>query len=90
MLLGHGSAYRLLVDLPDGAFTVVLTVGDATGSARTDIAVQGEERSTVAVDAGARQVIEPADVVDGQLVMGISVSGGQLNGVTIAGDGTGR
>ena len=90
MLLGHGSAYRLLVDLPDGAFTVVLTVGDATGSARTDIAVQGEERSTVAVDAGARQVIEPADVVDGQLVMGISGSGGQLNGVTIAGDGTGR
>lgn len=90
MLLGHGSAYRLLVDLPDGAFTVVLTVGDATGSARTDIAVQGEERSTVAVDAGARQVIEPADVVDGQLVLGISGSGGQLNGVTIAGDGTGR
>lgn len=91
MLRGHGSAYRVLIDLPDGAYTVVLTVGDATGSARTDIAVQGEDRSTVAVDQGARQVIEPAEVTGGQLVLGISGSGGHLNGVTIAAAaGTGR
>lgn len=91
MLLGHGSAYRVLVDLPDGAYTAVLTVGDATGSARTDIAVQGEDRSTVAVDDGARQVIEPAEVVGGQLELRISGASGHLNGVTIAADaGTGR
>lgn len=88
LLRGHGNAYRMLVDLPDGSYTVVLTVGDATGSARTDIAVQGEDRSTVAVDQGARQLIEPAEVTDGQLVLGISGSGGQLNGVTIAADTT--
>ena len=90
LLLGHGGAYSFLVDLPDGACTVVLTVGDAAGSARTDIAVQGEQRSTVAVDDGVRQVIEPAEIVGGQLVLDISGSGGQLNGVTIAADGTGR
>ncbi|MGP5050974.1 GDSL-type esterase/lipase family protein [Brachybacterium alimentarium] len=91
MLLGHGSAYRVLVDLPDGAYTAVLTVGDATGSARTDIAVQGEDRSTVAVDGGARQVIELAEVVGGQLELRISGASGHLNGVTIAADaGTGR
>ena len=90
LLIGHGSTYSFLVDLPDGPATVVLTVGDATGSARTDIAVQGEARSTVAVDEGARQVIEPAEIVEGQLVLGIGGNGGQLNGVTIAVDGTGR
>jgi lysophospholipase L1-like esterase/fibronectin type 3 domain-containing protein len=90
MLLGHGSSYRFLADIPDGPCVVVLTVGDATGSARTDIAVQGEDRSTVAIDQGARQVIESADVVDGRLELGISGAGGQLNGVTVAADGTAR
>lgn len=90
MLIGHGSSYSFLADLPDGTCTVVLTVGDATGSARTDIGIQGEERSTVAIDDGVRQVIEPAEIVGGQLVLGISGNGGQLNGVTIADDGTGR
>ena len=54
------------------------------------MSVQGEQRSTVAVDDGVRQVIEPAEIVGGQLVLDISGSGGQLNGVTIAADGTGR
>ena len=90
MLIGHGSTYGFLVDLPDGPCTVVLTVGDATGSARTDISVQGEQRSTVAIDDGVRQVIEPAEIVEGQLVLGIGGNGGQLNGVTVAVGGTGR
>ncbi|EWS79682.1 lysophospholipase [Brachybacterium phenoliresistens] len=75
--------YEFVVDLADGAYTLVATVGDALGSARTELTPAGGGTVTVAVDSGSREVVLPAQVVGGQLVLGIGGRTGHLNGLTI-------
>jgi lysophospholipase L1-like esterase/fibronectin type 3 domain-containing protein len=79
--IASASPYTFRVDLPDGPHRVVLTIGDADGSARTEYALQGEQRGEVKVDDGARQVVEDVTVDDGTLRIGISGASGHLNGV---------
>lgn len=75
--------YEVVVDLDDGSYTLVATVGDALGSARTQLTAPDGTEVTVAVDKGARQVVLPVDVTGGQLVLGVGGATGHLNGLTL-------
>lgn len=75
--------YTFQVDLPDGEWSVVLTIGEPAGSARTTVALQGEERGDVAIDDGTRQIVESGTVSDGRLLVGISGATGHLNALTL-------
>src|SRR5690625_5296325 len=75
--------YTFQVDLPDGEWSVVLTIGEPAGAARTTVALQGEERGDVAIDDGTRQIVESGTVSDGRLLVGISGATGHLNALTL-------
>src|SRR5690625_68215 len=75
--------YTFQVDLPDGEWSVVLTIGEPAGSARTTVALQGEERGDVAIDDGTRQIVESGTVSDGRLLPGLPGATAHLNALTL-------
>lgn len=75
--------YEVVVDLDDGTYTLVATVGDALGSARTVLTAPDGTETTVAVDGGARQVALTVEVTGGRLVLGVGGATGHLNGLTL-------
>ena len=75
--------YRFQVDVTDGEWSVVLTIGEPTGSARTTVTVQGEDGGEVAVDDGTRQIVQRATVGDGRLIVDIAGATGHLNALTL-------
>src|SRR5690625_7770902 len=69
--------------MTDGEWYVYMTIWEPAGSARTTVALQGEERGDVAIDDGTRQIVESGTVSDGRLLVGISGATGHLNALTL-------
>lgn len=70
------------VDVPDGTYAVRVVWGDMIGTARLDVAVEGEDFGAANAGRGttSSRVLQPVEVEDGQLTVEAS---GWLNGVEI-------
>lgn len=70
------------VDVPDGTYAVRVIWGDMIGTARLDVAVEGEDFGAANAGRGSTssRVLQPVEVQDGQLTV---EADGWLNGVEI-------
>ena len=79
------SEYEFRVDLPNGVYDVRVQVGDATGSARTNLTFEDGVSGRLAPASGtvAGQTFSGVTVSDGQLNVRISGETGHLNSLEI-------
>lgn len=77
--------WEFKVDLPNGTYAAKLYIGDMSGSARTDVSVEGIGYGTVAAgrNSVAEKVINNIKVRDGQMNFLFGGSTGIVNGLEI-------
>jgi large repetitive protein len=84
--LGYfNTGWEFMVDLPNGAYAVKLYIGDLSGTARTDVSVEGKGYGTVNAgrNAIAEKSINPVQVKDGQMNLFFGGATGIVNGLEI-------
>ncbi|XEC94550.1 fibronectin type III domain-containing protein [Paenibacillus tarimensis] len=84
--LGYFNAgWEFKIDLPNGLYAAKVYVGDALGSARTDVSVEGKSYGTVAAPSKGytERVISQVSVKDGQMNFFFSGTTGIVNGLEI-------
>ncbi|WP_243740631.1 GDSL-type esterase/lipase family protein [Streptomyces sp. 8K308] len=77
--------YEFRANVPNGVYDVRITAGDATGSARTNVTVEGSVtgRLAPAANAAATQTYSGVSVTDGLLNLVVSGETAHLNAVEI-------
>ncbi|QXE01012.1 SGNH/GDSL hydrolase family protein [Terribacillus sp. DMT04] len=84
--LGYfASEWEFNVDVPDGIYAVKIYVGDMTGSARTNLVIEGQDYGQVSAPRNnyTTRVVPEVLVEDGQINFGFGGSTGIVNGVEI-------
>ncbi|SNZ04957.1 hypothetical protein SAMN05421503_0822 [Terribacillus aidingensis] len=73
------------VDVPDGIYAVKVYVGDMTGSARTNLVIEGQDYGQISAPKNnyTTRVVPEVLVEDGQINFGFGGSTGIVNGVEI-------
>ncbi|WP_179158751.1 SGNH/GDSL hydrolase family protein [Bacillus sp. EB106-08-02-XG196] len=77
--------WKFKVDVPNGLYALKVYVGDMTGSARTTLAVEGQDYGQISASRNnfTTKVVSQVSVKDGQMNFSFGGSTGIVNGVEI-------